>query len=109
MRERVSGRPEADDHYIFAVVRQRIRTFCVERIPAGQQAVDLKPVRQLEHVGERRGLSHRDVDGLLLLKDAALHTVVADAVARAGTHRVVDGDDRERADRIALFFEHVHL
>ena len=109
MRQRVPGRPEADDEHIFAVVGQRVRALCVQRVPARQQAVDLKTVGQVEHIGQRSGFGERDVDRLLLLENAALHAVVADAVAGAGAHRVVDRDQRERPDRIALLFEQVHL
>ena len=56
-----------------------------------------------------RGLGLRDVDRLLLLVDAGLHAVVADAVAGRRQHRIVDRDDRQRADRVALRLQHVHL
>src|SRR4029079_1201946 len=36
---------------------------------------------------------------LLLLVDARLHAVVADAVTGAGDHRIVDADHRQRAQR----------
>src|SRR5206468_842509 len=51
----------------------------------------------------------RDIDRVLLLEDAALHAIVADAVAGAGAHRVVDADERQRPDRVALAAELVHL
>ena len=47
--------------------------------------------------------------GILLLEDAALHAVVADAVAGAGAHRVVDGHEGQRPDGVALPAELVHL
>ena len=109
MRQRVAGRPEADDEDVLAVVGQRVRAPDVERIPARQQAVDLDAPRQREHVGEHAGLDLRDVDRLLLLVDAGLHAVVADAVAGARAHRVVDDDERQRADRIAGLAQRVHL
>ena len=81
----------------------------VERVPAGQQAVDLEAPAHPEHVGQHARLRLRDVDRLLLLEDARLHAVVADAVAGAGQHRVVDADHRQRADRLAVLAQDVHL
>ena len=109
MGERITGRPEADDHHILAVVRQCVRPFCVERVPTRQQAVDLKTVRQIQDIGQRCRLGKRYVYRLLLLENAALHAVVADAVAGAGTHRIVDRHQCKRADRVALLFEQVHF
>src|SRR5207248_11327040 len=45
----------------------------------------------------------------LLLVDARLHAVVADAVPRSRRHRVVDANQRERGDEVALARRHVHL
>ncbi len=50
-----------------------------------------------------------DVHRLLLLEDARLHAVVADAMARPGTHRVVDRDDAQRGDELAHLPHRVHL
>src|SRR5206468_1977048 len=55
------------------------------------------------------GFDLRDVDRLLLLVDARLHAIVADAVTGAREHRVVEADERERSDRVALTLERVHL
>ena len=63
----------------------------------------------LQHVGQHAGLDLRDVDRLLLLVDARLHAVVADAVAGARAHRVVERHERERADRVARLPQRVHL
>ena len=81
----------------------------VERVPAREQAVDLEAPAHPEHVGQHARLRLRDVDRLLLLEDARLHAVVADAVAGAGEHRVVDDDHRQRRDRVAVLAQHVHL
>ena len=86
-----------------------IRRAQVERIPAREQAVDLEAPRQLEHVLQRARLGLRDVDRLLLLVDARLHAVVADAVPGRRAQRVVDHDDRERADRVAFGLRLVEL
>src|SRR5262249_27395699 len=71
--------------------------------------VDLDSPRERQDVGQDAGLDLRDVDRLLLLEDASLHAVVADAVAGARAHRVVDRDQGKRADRIALAAELMHL
>ena len=89
--------------------RLRIRRAQVERIPAREQAVDLESPRQLEHVFQRARLRLRDVDRLLLLIDARLHAVVADAVAGRGRHRIVDDDHGERADREPFRLDLVEL
>ena len=109
MRQRVAGRPEPDDQDVAAVVGQRIGPLDVERIPARQQPVDLDAPRHVEHVGQHAGLDLRDVDRFLLLIDAGLHAVVADAMTGARAHRVVDDDDRQRAERIAALAQRVHL
>src|SRR5262249_4786615 len=102
MGEGVSRRAETNDEDLAAVVRERERAFGVQGIPAGQQTVDLDSPGEREHVGENAGLDLRDVDRFLLLEDATLHAVVADPVARSRTHRVVDRDQGERADRVPL-------
>src|SRR5438445_5578280 len=109
MRQGVPGGPEANDQHVFAVVWKLIWAFCVEWIPPRQQTIDLKSEWQLEHVGQRCRFGKRNVYRLLLLKNAALHAVVADTVARAGAHRVVDSDKREASDRVALLLEQVHF
>jgi hypothetical protein len=48
MRERVTGRTQTDDQNVFSVIRQRVRTFGVQRIPARQQAINFKTVRQFK-------------------------------------------------------------
>ncbi len=109
MRQRVAGRTQPDDQHVASVVRQRIRPIHVERIPARQQAVDLDAPRHLQHVGQDARFDLRDVDRLLLLVDAGLHAVVADAMAGSRAHRIVDGDDGQRADGITGLPHHVHL
>jgi hypothetical protein len=59
--------------------------------------------------GEHPRLDLRDVHRLLLLEDARLHAVVADAVTGAGAHRVVDAHERERAEDVAVATHDVHL
>ena len=81
----------------------RIRRAQVERIPAREQAVDFESPRQLEHVLQRARLGLRNVDRLLLLVDARLHAVVADAVT--GRRRTIGLSTTiigERADRDGL-------
>src|SRR5207244_5675405 len=50
-----------------------------------------------------------NVDRLLLLRDAGFHAILADAVTGRGAHRIVDGDDRQRADRMAACLDQIHL
>ena len=99
VRQRVAGRAEAGDEHLTAARGARQEAAQLQRIPAGQQAVDLEAPGQLQHVLQDAGLGLGNVDRLLLLIDAGLHAVVADAVAGAGDHGVVDGGDGERRDR----------
>src|SRR5438105_12236380 len=86
-----------------------MRALHAQRVPAGEQAPDLVAPREPERVDEDAGLDLRDVDRLLLLVDAGLHAVVADAVAGARRHRVVDAHQRQRGDRVAFARLEVHL
>ncbi len=81
----------------------------IERIPSRQQGVDLEAPGQAEHILQGAGLDLRDVDRFLLLIDAGLHAVVADAVAGRRQQRIVDRRDRQRADGEALRLQEVHL
>ena len=110
MREREPGRPQPHDQHLAPAVGPRQRAAQVERVPARQQRVDLEPPGQRQHVLEDRRLGLRNVDRLLLLIDAGLHAVVADAMAGRRHHRVVDRRDRgERAQHAALRAQRVHL
>ena len=81
----------------------------IQRIPARQQAIDLKTPRQFQNILQRARFRLRDIDRILLLVNAGLHAVIADAVTGAGAHRIVDRHDRKRADRIAVLLGNVHL
>ena len=109
MRQGEAGRAEAHHQHLAPRRRPRQRAADVERVPAGQQAVDLESPGQAEHVLQDRGLRLRDVDRLLLLVDAGLHAVVADAMAGRRHHRVVDRDRGERAQHRALGAKLVHF
>jgi hypothetical protein len=100
---------EADHQHSFSRRRFRIGTPQVEGVPAREQRVDLESPRQLEHVLQGSRLGLRDVDRVLLLVDAGLHAVVADAVAGGGGHRIVDRDDAERGERLAARLDHLEL
>ena len=107
--EAEAGGAEADHQHLPAAVRQRQRTGEVQRVPARQQAVDLEAPGQVEHVLQHARLDLRNIDRVLLLIDAGLHAVIADAVAGGGAERVVDAHGRERAQRPALGLEELHL
>src|SRR5437773_1690628 len=109
VRQRESGRAEPDNKDSFPGCRFWIRATNVEGVPAREQRVDLEAPRQFENVLQRARLGLRDVDRLLLLVDAGLHAVVADAVPGGGQHRVVDGDDAERGERLAARLHHMKL
>ena len=109
VRQRESRRAEPDHKDSFPGCRFWIRAANVEGVPAREQRVDLEAPGQLEHVLQRARLGLRDVDRLLLLVDAGFHAVVADAVPGGGQHRVVDGDDAERRERLAARLDHVKL
>ena len=109
MRQRKAGRPEPDDQHLVAARRFGQRPAQIERVPARQQCIDLEAIGQRQHVLQAARLDLRNIDRLLLLIDAGFHAVVADAVAGAGRHRIVDRDDGERADRIAARLHQVHL
>jgi hypothetical protein len=89
MGEGKAGGAEADDQHLVARWGLRQRPAQIERVPAGQQAVDLEAPREAEHILERAGLDLRDVDRILPLVDAGLHAIVADAVTGRGADRVI--------------------
>ncbi len=103
------GGPDPDDQHLVARLRLRQRASQIERVPPRQEAVDLEAPGQAEHVFQRAGLDLRDVDRVLALVDAGLHAIVADAVPGRGAERVVDRDDRQRADAVAARLDDVHL
>ena len=99
MRERDAGGSHAHDQHALAGVGKRKRPAQIERIPARHQAVDLEPPRKRQHVLQQPRLGLRNVDRLLLLIDARLHAVVADAMAGGRDHGIVDADHGQRAER----------
>ncbi len=109
MGEGEPGRPEPDHQHGAASRGFRQRPAQVERIPAGQQPVELEAPRQRQHLLEHAGFDLRNVDRLLLLVDAGLHAVVADAVAGGRAHRIVDDCDRQRAEAVAARQRQIHL
>ena len=109
VRQGEAGRAEPDDEDLVAGRRPRQGPPDVERVPAGQQRIDLEPPGEAEHVLEGAGLDLRDVDRVLPLKDAGLHAVVADAVPGRRADRVVDGNDGEGAEAVAPSLHQVHF
>src|SRR5688572_18880658 len=86
-----------------------MRPFAVKRVEPRQQAVDFKSKWKIQHIADDARLRLRDVDRLLLLKDAALHADIADPMAGAGAHRIIEHDHRQRRDRLTALAEQVHL
>ena len=109
VRGGVAGRPQADDEDVVPIIRKSVGPFLVQRIEACEQTVDLEPVRKIQHIREHAGLVLRDVDGILLLENAAPHAVVADPVSGSRAHRVVEHDHGERCDGFAVLSQKVHL
>ncbi len=109
MRQGKPRRSQPDHQHLAPAVRPRQRTRKIQRIPTGQQRVDLDPPGQAKHVLQHRGLGLRNVDRFLTLEDARLHAVVADTMPGCRHHRVVDGDRCEGAQHAAVGAQHVHL
>src|SRR5579883_2782241 len=100
MREREPSGPEPNHQHFVTGRRFRIRPREVQRVPAREQAVNFEAPGQFENVFERACFDLRNIDRILLLENTRLHAVVANAMSGTGSHRVIDGDDRQRADRI---------
>src|ERR1043165_6090051 len=109
VRQIEPGGAETDDQHLMARYRLRQRPAQGERVPAGQQTVNLETPRQRQHVLQRASLDLRDIDRLLTLIDAGFHAVVADPVPGRGAERVVNRHDRQRADAVAARLNDVHL
>ena len=107
--QRVPGGAEPDDENVLPVVGKGDGAPDVQRVPARQERPDLEAPRHRENVGENPRLGLRDVDRVLRLEDAGLHAVVADPVAGAGEHRIVDADQGQRAEGVPVPAERVHL
>ena len=84
-------------------------TFDIQRVPPGQQAVNLKAPRHEQHRSENIGFNLGNIDWLGLLIDAAFHALVTNPMPRAGTHRVVDNHQGQGSDVVALLFQQMHL
>jgi len=109
MGQGVTGRPHAGDQHVPAVVRQCHRPLDVQWIPAGQQAVNFETPRHEQDIGQNIRLDLRNIDRLSLLVNAAPHAIVADAMAGTRAQGVVDGDQRQGAQIVALALDVVHL
>ena len=109
MAHRVTRRPQTSHQHIFAVVGQHGRTFDVQRIPAGQQAVYFKTVGHEQYIGQHIGFNLRNIDRIGFLIDAAFHALVADAMPGARTHGIVDNNNRQSANVVAIAFDPMHF
>ena len=95
-------RPRADAENSCAVVRQRIGAASIERVPAGEEIIYFEAPRPVQDIGQDPRLDLRNIDRILLLVNAALHAVVADAVAGGRHQGIVDHDHRQRTQRIGV-------
>ena len=109
MRQRKAGRPHAGDQHPLAGGGERHWPGQVQRIPPCQQAVDLEAPGQVQHIFQRPRLGLRNIDRVLLLIDAGLHAIVADAMAGGRAHGIVDDDDGECRQRLSPRLGLVHL
>ena len=109
VRQREARRSKPNHQNFVTAGRKRYRPREIQRIPARQQTVNLEAPRQLQNIFQRARFDLRNIDGVLLLKNAGLHAIVADAMPGAGRHRIVDGDDRQRAHAVAALLDDVHL
>src|ERR1700712_5161904 len=109
VRQRESGGTHAGDEHALTCARLWIRRAQIKRIPARKQTVNLETPWQFEHVFQRARFGLRYIDGFLLLINARLHAVVANAMAGRRRHRVIDRDHRKRADREALGLDLMEL
>ena len=109
VRQGEAGRAQTDHENLVARVFAGHRPRKVQRIPARQQAIDLEAPGQVQNIFERARFHLRNVHRLLLLEDAALHAVVADAMAGAGAGGVIDGDNRQGTNRVAVLLDEIHL
>ncbi len=107
--QRVARRPHADHENVLAVVRKGIGPAEIERVPAGQQRVDFEAVGQMQHIGQDAGFDLGNVHRRLLLVDARLHAVVANAVAGAGAQGIVHHDHGQRPDAVAFALQQVRF
>ena len=107
VRQRVARRPHAHHQDVLAVVSQRIGPTEIQRVPSRQERVNLEAKRQTQHVRQDARLDLRNVDRRLLLVDARLHAVVADAMARAGAERVVHHDHGQRTQAVPFALQKV--
>ena len=81
----------------------------IERFEPCQQTVNLEAVRQFQHVADDARLNLWNIDGILFLKNASFHAVVADTVSGARTHGVIEHDHRQRRDRLTPLAQLVHF
>ena len=109
MRQGEPGGAEADDQHLPPAIGAGQGTADVQRIPARQKGIDLEAPGQLQHILQDGGLGLWNIDRLLLLVNAGLHAVIADAVAGRRHHRVVDGDRRKGAQDVTSGAQRMHF
>jgi hypothetical protein len=109
VRERKARGSESHDQDLAAGRGLRHRPAQVERIPPREQAINFEAPGQRQNLLEDSRLDLGDVDRLLLLINAGLHAIIADAMAGGRAHRIIECDDGERTDRMAAGLDQIHL
>src|SRR5262245_21880935 len=109
VREREARGSKSHDQDLAAGRRLRHGPAQVERIPPREQTINLEAPRQRQNLLDDARLDLGDVDRLLLLIDAGLHAIIADAMAGGRAHRIIERDDGERTDRMAVGLDQIHL
>ena len=109
MRKGEAGGTKANDQDFKTGGRAHEGAREMQGVPAREQAIDFEAPGEFQNVFERAGFDLRNIDRLLLLEDAAFHAVITDAVPGGGGHGVVNGDDGEGSDGIALALHLIHF
>ena len=104
-----AGGAESDHQNLVAGGGPHDRALKVEGVPAGEQGVDFKAPGKFKYIFKGTGLNLWNINRFLFLEDAGFHAVITDAVAGAGDHGVINCDDGEGSDGVALLLNCVHL
>src|SRR5579863_7400035 len=109
MSKRIASRTDAHHEHVLAPISLHDRPTDVERIPAREKLIDLESPGQRQSLGENPRFDLWNIDRFLLLENAGLHAVVADAVPGSRAHWIVDGDEGHGAEELAGLTHRVHF